>query len=121
MAYANRKRAADLAVLAIGSDSLLTTFRDVSHTKTVAEVDVGAAQDTYRLVKGGRISGAFEGELIGEGAAVASLVVGAMATFSHDLNSASAVTGCGLITSVASRSGGVDGAQTIAWTMVQTS
>ena len=121
MAYAQRKVASDMLVLKIISGAtttdLVTTFKDVSHGRTVAEVDVGAVKDTFRLVKAGRTTGSFTGTCASEGAAIAGMTAGLVVGFSHDMNGG--LSGSALITSVTDASGGLDGAQTIAWSMMQ--
>ena len=117
-AAVTRLKASDLGGLSVGTVDLLAKFRDVSNTLNVAEVDVGAVKDTWKQVRGGRLSGSLEVEVAGEALDVMTTVflAGALLGFSHNLMGSS-ITGCGLITSKSNRSGGVDGAQTQTFTM----
>ena len=114
MAWSSRKDATDVGTLTVNSIDLKAYFRDASETRTAAEIDVGAVNDTYRVVKAGRITGTLEVEVAAEGADLLTTAstLGTVVTFSHDLNLATPVAGSALITGTSRRSGGVDGAQT---------
>jgi hypothetical protein len=114
MAWSSRKDATDVGTLTVNSIDLKAYFRDASETRTAAEIDVGAVNDTYRVVKAGRITGTLEVEVAAEGADLLTTAstLGTVVTFSHDLNLDTPVAGSALITGTSRRSGGVDGAQT---------
>ena len=65
-AAVTRLKASDLGGLSVGTVDLLAKFRDVSNTLNVAEVDVSAVKDTWKQVRGGRLSGSLEVEVAGE-------------------------------------------------------
>ena len=113
MAWNSRLTAKDLGQITVNTVALLAYFRDLTSTKSVAEIDVGAVNDTYRVVKGGRVTGTLEIEVAAEGADLLNTAstLGTWVAYSHNLNG-TATTGSALITSSSRRAGGVDGAQT---------
>jgi hypothetical protein len=120
MAWNSRKASKDAVALNVGGSDILALFRDTGSRKAAADIDLGAVKDTYKITGAGRITWDIPITVAVEDQPFVLALVGTNVTFSHDL-AGTATTGTAMLLDADHQSGGMDGAQTCAFTLkVQT-